>query len=112
MLDGVHRLSFVSYLYLFKSCETGEYHEHAQTQVVQTAWAVMGLLAAKYPDLEPIRRGVRLIASRQQPDGRWEQEGIEGVFNKNAMIAYPNYKFIFTIWALGRYAKVVGDEKL
>jgi lanosterol synthase len=24
------------------------------------------------------------------------------VFNKNVAIAYPNYKFSFTIWTLGR----------
>ena len=70
----------------------------------------MALMAAKYPDREPIRRGIRLIAARQKSDGRWNQEGIEGVFNKNAMIAYPNYKFYFSVWALGRYAKVWGDE--
>ncbi|KAJ3190238.1 Lanosterol synthase (Oxidosqualene--lanosterol cyclase) [Gaertneriomyces sp. JEL0708] len=96
----------------YKSCETNTYHPHAQTQVVQTAWAVMALMAAKYPHKEAIRRGIDLIASRQKPDGRWEQEGIEGVFNRNAMIVYPNYKFCFTIWALGRYARIYGDERL
>ncbi len=25
------------------------------------------------------------------------------------MISYPNYKFSFTIWALGRYAKKYGN---
>jgi hypothetical protein len=27
-------------------------------------------------------------------------------------ISYPNYKFSFTIWALGRYAAVWGDERI
>ncbi|KAI0823813.1 hypothetical protein BC628DRAFT_1448543 [Trametes gibbosa] len=35
-------------------------------------------------------------------DGSWPQEAIEGVFNKNVAIAYPNFKFLFTIWMLGR----------
>ena len=35
-------------------------------------------------------------------DGSWAQEAIEGVFNKNVAIAYPNFKFSFTIWMLGR----------
>ncbi|KAJ3267503.1 Lanosterol synthase (Oxidosqualene--lanosterol cyclase) [Borealophlyctis nickersoniae] len=93
----------------YKACETGIYHHHAKSQVVNTSWAVLGLLAAKYPHMETIKRGVDLIGSRQQPDGRWEQESIEGVFNKNAMIAYPNYKFSFTVWAIARFVKVYGD---
>ena len=35
-------------------------------------------------------------------DGSWPQEAIEGVFNKNVAISYPNFKFAFTIWMLGR----------
>ena len=50
--------------------------------------------------------------SRQQPNGEWLQEGIEGVFNKNCMISYPNYKFAFSIWALGRFAKVYSNPKI
>ncbi|KAI8921367.1 terpenoid cyclases/protein prenyltransferase alpha-alpha toroid [Powellomyces hirtus] len=92
----------------YKSCETGVFHHHAQSQVVQTAWAILALLAAQYPDKNLIARGIKLIMSRQQPDGRWNQEGIEGVFNRNALIAYPNYKFIFPIWALGRWESEVG----
>ncbi|KAK9764233.1 Lanosterol synthase (Oxidosqualene--lanosterol cyclase) [Basidiobolus ranarum] len=88
----------------FKSCETGVYHQNQNSQVVNTAWALMALLSADYPDEAVIRRGVKLIMSRQQPNGEWLQENIEGVFNKNCMISYPNFKFIFTMWALGRYA--------
>jgi squalene cyclase len=42
--------------------------------------------------------------SRQLPDGDWAQEGISGVFNANCMITYSQYKNIFPIWALSRYA--------
>ena len=69
-------------------------------------------MAGDYPNVEVIRNGIRLIAKRQKPDGRWEQEGIEGVFNKNAMIAYPNYKFSFTVWAVGVFARKYGDGEL
>ncbi|RUS16602.1 terpenoid cyclases/protein prenyltransferase alpha-alpha toroid [Endogone sp. FLAS-F59071] len=96
----------------YKACETGVYHHHAKSQVVNTAWACLALMAAKYPDEAPIRRGIQLIMSRQQANGEWLQEAIEGVFNKNCMISYPNYKFSFTIWALGRYAKRYGNPNL
>ncbi|KAG8984837.1 Lanosterol synthase (Oxidosqualene--lanosterol cyclase), partial [Tulasnella sp. 427] len=86
----------------YKSCETGMYVQHPQSQVVHTSWTVLALMYAGYPHRGPLERAVRLIMSRQLPDGSWAQEAIEGVFNKNVAIAYPNFKFSFTIWALGR----------
>ncbi|KUL84980.1 hypothetical protein ZTR_07860 [Talaromyces verruculosus] len=49
---------------------------------------------------EPIRRGIKLLMSRQQANGEWLQESIEGVFNMSCMISYPNYKFYWPIRAL------------
>lgn len=51
--------------------------------MVNTAYAILALLDAKYPHVEPIRRAVRLLMKRQQENGEWLQESIEGVFNKN-----------------------------
>ncbi|PFH51033.1 hypothetical protein AMATHDRAFT_3423 [Amanita thiersii Skay4041] len=93
----------------YKSCEQGAWVEHENTQVVQTCWAVMSLMYAKYPHPEPIERGVRLVMSRQQPDGSWPQEAIEGVFNKTCAIAYPNFKFSFPIWMLGKAHKYLEE---
>ncbi|KAG4216925.1 hypothetical protein PC116_g34594 [Phytophthora cactorum] len=47
---------------------------------------------------------------RQQPNGEWKQEAIEGVFNKSCMISYPNYKFTFTMKALGMFATKYPNE--
>ncbi|KAL7312217.1 Lanosterol synthase (Oxidosqualene--lanosterol cyclase), variant 2 [Mucor circinelloides] len=94
----------------YKSCELHVYSRNEKSQVVNTAFALRGLLEARYPDKEPIRRGIEFIMKRQQANGEWLQESIEGVFNKNCMISYPNYKFSFTIWALGQYASVYGDS--
>lgn len=44
---------------------------------------IIALLEAGYPNREPIERAVRLIMRRQQANGEWLQEGIEGVFNKS-----------------------------
>jgi len=73
---------------------------------------VIGLLEAEFPDRAPIEKAVRLIMERQQKNGEWLQEAIEGVFNKSCMISYPNYKFIFTMKALGMYAKRYGDVEI
>jgi lanosterol synthase len=89
------------------------YIEHPSgSQVVMTAWACIGLIEAQYPDRTVIERGLKLIMSRQQKNGEWLQEAIEGVFNKSCMISYPNYKFIFPIKALGMFATKYGNVKL
>ncbi|CAG8590471.1 9549_t:CDS:2 [Acaulospora morrowiae] len=96
----------------YKSCELEVYTDHERSQVVNTAWALLALMMAKYPKEKPIKRGIQLIMKRQLSNGEWKQEAIEGVFNKNCAISYPNYKFIFTIWALGKYAKLYGDPTI
>ena len=69
----------------YQSCVTGKYVQAQESQVVQTSWAIIALLHAQYHkvDQEPIKRAVKLIMSRQQPNGEWKQELIEGVFNRN-----------------------------
>ncbi|KAL1959008.1 hypothetical protein VTO42DRAFT_3249 [Malbranchea cinnamomea] len=97
----------------FKSCEQNKYIEHPSgSQVVQTAFALVGLLEADYPDIAPLKKAIRLLMSRQQPNGEWLQEGIEGIFNKSCAIAYPNYRFIFPMMALGKFARKYPDEKV
>ena len=44
----------------YKACETGEWVDHTQSQVVQTSWAVMALMSAKYPNQDCIRRGIQV----------------------------------------------------
>ena len=67
----------------YKSCADGVYTPHEKSQVVQTCWVIIALLEAQYPEREPIEKAVRLVMSRQQEDGSWKQEAIEGVFNKS-----------------------------
>lgn len=91
----------------------------------------MGLLIAKYPDEEPIKKGCRLIISRQQPNGEWLWESTVsprvsthmvlvaeiticlqcGIFNKSTCIDYPLFLFIWTTWALGKAAKELNWKK-
>jgi lanosterol synthase len=84
----------------YSSCEVGEYVQHEKSQVVNTAWATLALMSARYPRGEVVEKGlqvrippllcprianeegVQLIKSRQLPNGGWLQENIEGVFNR------------------------------
>lgn len=92
----------------FHACETMVYTEHPSgSLVVQTAWALLGLMYAEYPaDDGVIEKGIRFLMGRQKANGEWVEESIEGVFNKSAMITYQNYKFTFPIMALGRWARL------
>ncbi|KAF6051155.1 Lanosterol synthase [Candida parapsilosis] len=88
-----------------KSCETHTYVNGEKSLVVQTAWALIGLILADYPDDEPIWKGIQLLMDRQLPTGEWSFEDVEGVFNHSCAIEYPSYRFLFPIKALGLYVK-------
>jgi cycloartenol synthase len=55
-------------------------------------------------DAAPLRKAAACLLKKQLSDGDWPQENIMGVFNNNCMITYANYKNIFPLWALGKFA--------
>src|SRR6267142_6149611 len=57
----------VSIFFGGQTCEACVWIEHENTQVVQTSWAAMALMYAKYPNTEPIAKAVALVMSRQLP---------------------------------------------
>lgn len=91
----------------FESCVKMEYVQHEDGQIINTAWALLSLMAAKYPDRSIIQKGIDFILSRQEQSGDFPQEGISGVFNKNCMESYSAYRNAFPLWALGRYRSTV-----
>jgi squalene cyclase len=52
--------------------------------VVNTAWALLALMAGGCDDAAAIARGVDYLRQQQRPNGDWKQEGIAGVFNRGA----------------------------
>jgi lanosterol synthase len=89
----------------FESCSRLIYTEAATSQVVNTAWALLTLIAADFDDKKVIEAGINVLLNRQTEIGDWSQENISGVFNYNCMITYANYRNIFPIWALNRYCR-------
>lgn len=95
----------------FESCSKLVYTEAATSQVVNTAWALLALMAADFGDRKVIESGITLLLNRQTHIGDWSQESISGVFNYNCMITYANYRNIFPVWALNRYCKQYVQQK-
>ncbi len=87
----------------FESCSKLVYTEAEKSQAVNTAWALLALMAADFGDNKVIETGINLLLNRQTDTGDWPQENISGVFNYNCMITYANYRNIFPIWTLSRY---------
>ena len=79
--------------------------------VIQTAWAVLGLIAGNCQDNDAIRKGIRYLMARQLPSGDWAQEGITGVFNRSCGITYTAYRNVFPIWALAAYHKFLEEKE-
>jgi len=73
--------------------------------VVNTAWALLALMAAKTEDTAAVERGIAYLRAEQRGNGDWKQEGIAGVFNRACGISYTQYRNIFPMWALARYAR-------
>ena len=73
----------------------------------QTAWALMGLLAAGADD-ESVRRGVAYLAATQRVDGTWDETEFTGTgFPKVYYLEYTMYRNYFPLQALGTYRKAL-----
>ncbi|XP_045357025.1 lanosterol synthase isoform X1 [Leopardus geoffroyi] len=96
----------------FESCEQRRYIQSATSQIHNTSWALMGLMAVRHPCVEALEKGVRCLLRKQLPNGDWPQENISGVFNKSCVINYSSYRNIFPIWALGRFSHLYPESAL
>lgn len=90
----------------FESCVQKKYVEHPNSQVTNTAWALLALMAAKHPDKNSIEKGIQFLLSKQDEWGDFPQQQISGVFNFNCMITYTAYRNVFPLWALSRYYRL------
>ncbi len=74
----------------------------------QTAWALLGLLAAGEADRPATRRGAEYLARSQNDSGGWDEPQFTGTgFPTDFMIRYHLYRDVFPLMALGRYRHAV-----
>lgn len=72
----------------------------------QTAWAVMGLLAAGDTRSDSVQRGILYLLQTQLPDGSWREEYYTGTgFPRVFYLAYHLYRNYFPLIALSAYSK-------
>jgi squalene-hopene/tetraprenyl-beta-curcumene cyclase len=70
----------------------------------QTAWAILGLLAAGEADSEEVRAGVDFLLRTQRSDGGWDEEPFTGTgFPKVFYLKYHMYSLYFPLMALARF---------
>jgi len=73
----------------------------------QTAWALLGLLAAGETDGPATKRGIDYLVSMQADHGGWDEPYFTGTgFPTDFMIRYHIYCDVFPVMALGRYARI------
>jgi squalene-hopene/tetraprenyl-beta-curcumene cyclase len=70
----------------------------------QTAWALMGLLAAGESQSDVINRGFQFLIQQQKEDGSWEDQAWTGTgFPRVFYLKYHLYATYFPLMALGIY---------
>ncbi len=78
----------------------------AQSCPSQTAWAVLGLLAAGDRTSSAVRRGAEYLLDRQRTDGGWPEGATTGTGFPNVFyLTYAMYRDYFPMLALAEYAK-------
>ncbi len=71
----------------------------------QTAWAVLGLLAAGYEGHPAVARAIRYLVLTQEDDGTWDEEEFTGTgFPRVFYLRYHYYPIYFPLLALARWA--------
>lgn len=88
--------------YSYHNAETrGRFHV---STAFQTAWALLGLMAAGEVESEAVKRGVKYLLRTQTPDGVWNDAWFTAPgFPRVFYLKYHGYDKFFPLWALARY---------
>jgi squalene-hopene/tetraprenyl-beta-curcumene cyclase len=78
----------------------------------QTAWALLGLMAAGETDHPAVARGVAWLQQHQGADGFWPEDHYTGGgFPRVFYLRYHGYAKFFPLWALARYRNLARSNE-
>lgn len=78
----------------------------------QTAWALLGLMAAGEVKSAAVQRGVHYLINQQDKEGKWDEKRYTGTGFPNVFyLRYHGYSQFFPLWALGEYRRLRIEEK-
>jgi squalene-hopene/tetraprenyl-beta-curcumene cyclase len=83
-----------------------DYHgyERAPSTASQTAWAVLGLMAAGEVDHPAVARGIKYLTDTQGANGFWNEPRYTATgFPRVFYLRYHGYSKFFPVWAMARY---------
>lgn len=85
----------------YAGAPAGRYHESTPSQ---TAWALLGLMAAEQANHAAVARGVAYLMAAQKANGEWDEKPYTAVgFPRVFFLRYHGYKLFFPLLALARY---------
>jgi squalene-hopene/tetraprenyl-beta-curcumene cyclase len=78
----------------------------------QTAWALMGLMAAGMYDHPAVTRGIRYLLSAQNDNGTWDEPEFTGTgFPRVFYLRYHYYPIYFPLLALSQWAVTSNSDR-
>jgi len=79
-------------------------YQPAHSTSSQTAWALLGLMAAGQLDHPAVAKGIAWLAGAQGEDGLWPEDHYTGGgFPRVFYLRYHGYRKFFPLWAAARY---------
>ena len=79
-------------------------HEPAPSTASQTAWALLGLMAAGEVDHPAVANGIGYLTETQGEDGFWDEALFTATgFPRVFYLRYHGYSKFFPLWAMARY---------
>ena len=79
-------------------------YQPAASAASQTAWALLGLMAAGCVDDPAVARGIHYLEANQGADGFWREDTFTGTgFPRVFYLRYHGYAKFFPLWAMARF---------
>ncbi|MFL6798904.1 MAG: squalene--hopene cyclase [Xanthobacteraceae bacterium] len=86
-------------------------YQPAPSTASQTAWALMGLMAAGEVDHPAVARGVEYLSRTQASDGFWDEPRYTATgFPRVFYLRYHGYSKFFPLWALARFRNLKAEN--